>query len=198
MRWILHDQQEYSGLGSGETLIADLGPRLWKADVAFSTMSDDDAAALQADIETLDGGINEFYLYDPRKKFPRADPNGAILGSSNVQIAALGGNNKSLSVSGLPAGYVLSKGDLFHFDYGTSPVRRALHRIVEDVVANGVGLTPSFEVRPHFRTGVQTGLAVKLVKPAAKMKLVPGSFDPGMGSVGLGTSGIAFQAMQTL
>lgn len=198
VRWILQEQQEYSGLGSGEFLVADLGPRLWKADVAFATMADADAAEVQADFETLDGGMSEFYLYDPRKRYPRADPDGSILGASSVQIATLGSNNKSLTVSGLPAGYVLSKGDFFHFDYGTSPVRRALHRIVETVTANGAGVSPVFEVRPHFRAGVQTGLAVKLKKPAAKMRLIPGSFDPGMGNLGGITSGMAFQAMQAL
>ena len=198
VRWILQEQQEFSGLGSGEFLVADLAPRFWKADVSFATMSNDDAADFQADIETLDGAINAFYLYDPRKMFPRSDPDGSILGASAVQIATLGANNKSLSLSGLPSGYVLSKGDLFHFDYGASPVRRALHRIVETVVAGEAGVSPVFEVRPHFLPGVAAGLAIKLVKPAAKMRIVPGSFDAGTGALGGITSGMSFQAMQTL
>lgn len=198
VRWILQEQQQYSGLGSGEFLVADLGPRFWKADITFAAMADVDAAEFQADIETLDGSINEFYLYDPRKMYPRADPDGSILGASAVQIATVGANNKSLSVSGLPAGYVLSKGDLFHFDYGTSPVRRALHRISETVAANGSGVSPFFEVRPHFRPGVAAGLPLALKKPAAKMKIVPGSFDPGIGNLGGITSGMALQAQQTL
>ena len=48
-------------------------------------------------------------------------------------------DNKSLKLGGLPAGYSLRRGDMLHFDYGSSPTRRALHRIVEDATANGPG-----------------------------------------------------------
>ena len=54
---------------------------------------------------------------------------------------------------------------MLHFDYGPSPTRRALHRIVEDATANGAGITGFFEVRPFLKAGTTTGLAVTLVRP---------------------------------
>lgn len=189
----LDPQQEYSGLGSGEVLAAELAPTRWMADIKTVPMDRASARVLQARLEALDGAINSFFLYDPWKCVPAADPGGALLGSSSVTINTVGVNNKSMSLAGLPAGYVLTEGDHLAFDYGSNPVRRALHRVQETVAANGSGVTPSFEVRPHFRPGVTTSLAVTLIKPAAKMALVPGSLSVQGES---GRTVISFQAMQ--
>lgn len=191
----LQEQQEYSGLGSGEILAADLAPQRWTANITTKPMNRLDANRLQARLETLDGSVNAFYLYDPWKCVPAADPGGELLGASAVTIASIGSNRKSMTLSGLPAGYVLTEGDMLAYDYGTNPVRRALHRISETAIANGSGVTPLFEVRPHIRTGAQVGATVALIKPSAKMVLVPGSLSiDGSG----GFTSISFQAIQTL
>jgi tRNA pseudouridine(38-40) synthase len=98
-------------------------------------------------------------------------------------------------LGGLPAGYTLRRGDMLHFDYGSGPTRRALHRIVEDATANGSGSTPFFEVRPYLKTGTATGAVVTLIKPAAKMMLEPGSFDPGT-EARVHTAGMSFTAIE--
>ncbi|PYE89574.1 hypothetical protein [Phyllobacterium leguminum] len=194
--WKLMEQQELSGLGSGEVLAADLGPRLWEAQAQLGQTYNDDAAELQALFETLDGAINPFYLYDPRKPFPRSDPTGAILGATKPKISSIGSNMKSMSLEALPDGYVLSVGDYLAFDYGTNPVRRALHRICEAATANSSGVTPVFEVRPHVRPGATVGTEVMLKKPSAKVILIPKSFSaPSAGAL---TSTISFQVRQTL
>lgn len=197
VKFWLDGQEEYSGLGSGEFLAADLGPKIWKAEVAIMDLRHADAAEVQALIESMDGSIGTFYLYDPRKQYPRLDPGGVILGAANPVIASIGANRKSLTISGLPAGYKLSVGDLFHLDYGSNPVRRAFHRVAEVATATGGGTTNTFEVRPHLKVGAAIGQAIKLIKPAAKMKIIPGSFDPGTGE-NVFTTGIRFQVQQTL
>ncbi|WP_337267055.1 hypothetical protein [Oryzifoliimicrobium ureilyticus] len=195
VKWELKYQQELSGLGTGEFLAADLGEAYFAATVTLDKADHRTMLAIQADFETLDGAINAFYLYDPRAMYPAADPKGVLLGSATPAIGAIGANNKSLTVSGLPAGYVLTKGDFFHFDYGSNPVRRGFYRIVETVAADGNGVAASFEVRPHFRPGVTAGLPIALIKPACKVKLVPGTFDPGTGK-GFMTEGLTFQVQQ--
>lgn len=195
VRWKLQRYEELSGFGSGEVLVNELAPPRIVADVALMPMYHDDAAEVQALIDTLDGAINEFYLWRPQKMYPRADPDGSILGAAVPVIEAIGGNNKSLSLSALPAGYVISVGDALAFDFGSSPTYRAYHTANETVAADGTGVTPIFEVRPHLRPGVSEGLAVALVRPAAKVIIVPGSFDPGV-ATGLVTDGMAFQVME--
>lgn len=186
-------QQELSGIGNGDVLAAELAPTRWIADIQTKPMRPADARVLQARLEALDGSINAFYLYDPWKCVPAADPGGVILGASAVTINTIGVDNKSLSLTGLPAGYMITESDQLHFDYGSNPTRRALHRAQETVTANGLGVSPNFEVRPHFQPGATGGLAVTLIKAAAKMVLVPGSLSvQGDG----GRTVISFQAVQ--
>ncbi|MFC6490905.1 hypothetical protein [Nitratireductor sp. GCM10026969] len=193
----LQENQEVSGLGSGQLYGAELSPPLWTADVRLFPAFSDDAVQVQALLESLDGVLKTFYLYDLRTSHPAADPDGSILGAALPAIATVNANNRDLAIGGLPAGYTLTRGDMLAFDYG-DPARRALHRI-EDmaVVADGTGLTPEFEVRPRLRPGAEAGLAVMLVKPAAKMRIVPGSLQPSVAD-DFGTTAITFTAMQSI
>lgn len=195
VNWRLERYDELSGLGTGEVLSAQLAPPRIVGDVKLAPMYHNAASQVQALIESLDGAISSFYLYAPQQKYPQSDPDGAILGASTVAIHTIGGDNKSLRLAGLPAGFVLTLGDYLSFDYGSNPTRRAFHRVVETVVADGAGLSPLFEIHPHLRPGAVTGLIVALKKPAAKVFIVPGSFNPGTAS-GLVTDGMSFQVMQ--
>ncbi|MBB3234444.1 phage tail length tape measure family protein [Phyllobacterium endophyticum] len=103
---------------------------------------------------------------------------------------------KSLSLKNAMANQVFSVGDLLSFDYGSNPVRRAMHRIVEASVASGAGVTPVFEVRPHFRVGVAIDIVVTVIKPAVKMRIVPGTLDEGSDTEV--TTTLSFQARQTI
>jgi hypothetical protein len=189
----LDPQQEYSGLGGGEVLAAELAPTRWTADIKTVPMDRASARVLQSRLEALDGSIRSFYLYDPWKCVPAADPGGVILGASTPAIRTIGSDNKSFSLKGLPVGYVISEGDHIAFDYGSNPTRRALHRVMETQVATAGGNTVLFEVRPHLRPGIAIDLPVTLIKPAAKMVLVPGSLSVQGES---GRTVISFQAMQ--
>jgi len=195
VRWWLQEYQESSMTGGGEFLVADLAPRRWRADVTLIRMSHDDASEVQALVESLDGSINAFNLYDPRKMYPRSDPNGTLIASSTPIISSLSSNNKVLAISGLPEGYALSGGDMFSFLYGPTPQRRALHRVVGSVTANSSGVASGVEVRPHFEPGVATGIELDFSKPACRVRMIPGSFDPGTAR-GMITEGMSFQAQQ--
>lgn len=357
--WRLKEQQQITGLGSGEILAADMAPARVEAQVDLNPMYHEDAAAVQALVEALDGSIGTFYLHSPQKAYPAAYPNGdfwpgesfanrlinpgfetgvltpwvpstgvtayntgahsgtycmlldkgaagagagtqreawqlvdgieagkqynlgawlvgaapaaaganlriqwrnaanGIITTSNIvtnaaypttwqymsgsavapalatraliyvvfsvggaaqhllvddvsftryetfnganaQIASLSGNNKEMSLSALPFGYKLSGGDLLSFDYGTNPVRRALHRVILPVTASGSGVSPTFEVRPYIRPGATVGLSVTLVKAAAKVRMIPDSFNPGTNDADGITRGMSFQVRQTL
>jgi hypothetical protein len=112
-----------------------------------------------------------------------------------VVIASIDTNFRAIALSGLPAGYVITMGDYLHVDYGT-PSRRALLQAAEGATANGSGATGEFEVRPQLRPGITAGLAVTLKKPAAKVKIVPGSLR--IETVTTLLSQLRFTARQTL
>jgi hypothetical protein len=192
--WNEARQDAVSALGSGEWLTHELGPPLHEAEVRTARMPHARAEQLRARLRALDGGAH-FYLSNPTMLFPQADPGGAILSSANVVIATINANRKALTLSGLPAGYVITMGDHMHIDY-SAPSRRALLQAAEGATANGSGVTAEFEVRPHLRPGITIGLAVKLMKPAAKVKIVPGSLR--IETVTTLLSQLRFTARQTL
>ena len=82
------------------------------------------------------------------------------------------------------------------FQYGSNPVRHALHRIVVGGTASGSGLSPMLEVVPNLRPGAVAGLAVSLVRPTCKARVLP---DPTYGSGRQALSrGASFDFIQTL
>lgn len=195
IEWQLHRWDEFSGLGSGDVLAAQLAPPRWGAKVQLAPMNYARAAEVQALIEALDGALGNFYLYAPQKTHPQDDPTGSKLGSASPKINTLPADNQSMTLKDLPAGYKLTVGDFLSYSYGSDPVRRALLRVCSTVTADAGGFTPSFKVRPHIPTGTTVNVNVTLIKPAAKVFIVPGSFSPGT-SRGLFTEGMSFEVMQ--
>lgn len=190
--WSLAVNQQLSGLGSGQILVADLAPALWSGDAETVEMYHREARRIEARINALDGALGSFHLYDPRFIGPYADPDGAMLGESVVQIAALP-DAKSISLKGLPAGYELTEGDYLAFDYG-DPVKRAFHELSEAVTADSSGIAPAAQVRPAIRPGASVDTIVTLVRPAMKCLIKPGSLT--VHGTGKGTTVIGFSVMQ--
>src|SRR5690606_25977213 len=126
----------------------------WQVNVTSGPINNQDSESVAALIEVLERPGNDFYVSNPRKPGPRSDPTGANLAGFSPSIAALPANNRQIQFKGLPANYVLSRGDMFSFDYGPEGAkRRALHRLVETVAADGDGDTVNIEVFPHIRSG---------------------------------------------
>lgn len=188
----LMSRQEFSRLSNGSTRGKDFGPALWMFSYATKPLPNDDASDFEAVLDSLDGVIQTFEVADLRRIYPRLYPTGAC---NDGILASVNSNNKALSLSGLAAGQVISRGDYLAFDYGDS---RAYHRAVESVTANGSGLTAEFEVRPHIRPGwtLSPATPVKLKLPRAIATLVPGSVSSKPN--GALHSVVSFQAMQFL
>lgn len=195
VKWLLQDNRQYSGMGSGQIIQQDLAPQLWTGDVTLREYYHADARRLEAKLNSVIRSAGTFYLFDPRVTGPYEDRKGTILGASTVRINSLP-DAKSMSFKGLPAGYILTEGDYLAFDYG-SPARRAFHEVAERVVANGSGVTPAFEVNPFIRPGAATDLIVTLIEPAMKCMIRPGTLD--VGSTGnTVTTQIGFSVVQKL
>lgn len=151
---------------------------------------------MEALLALMDQPGASFLCHDPRYIGPASDPTGSVLGSRTVTIHMVAINMRELRITGLPSGYVLSPGDMLAFQYGSGPVRHALHRIVVGGTASGTGLSPLLEVVPSLRPGAVAPLPVSLVRPACKARLLP---DPGYGSGRQAMSrGASFDFIQTL
>jgi hypothetical protein len=190
----LMDQQELSGLGTGEVLAHDLAPRLWEFDCATGPFPNHEVERWRSRFLALDGSINSFLIYPPQAPAPETDPDGTILGANAVTIAAIQANRKEMSFTGLPAGYVIPWGSYASIVYSTSRV--ALIQLLADATANGAGLTGTVEVRPHLRPGIVAGNPVTIIKPPAKVKLLPKSLR--VENAGALHSRLRFMAGQTL
>lgn len=192
--WRLDYGQEMSGQASGRVRVADVRDPRWVADIASTPVLAADFDALQALVESLDGGAGTFLLWNAQRQYPQADPGGTTLGASTVTVLSVGSDNKSLALQGLPTGYELRRGDLVQVTYASPLTNIALHRVIAaSVIADGDGETEEFEVRPHILTGMAEDDTVNLKRPAAEMMIVPGSYDPDFARL-VGT--IAFQAAQ--
>jgi hypothetical protein len=192
----LSHPQEHTRLGDGTVISASLGASLWTGTIRLAQADHQRHAQMEALLALMDQPGATFRCHDPRYIGPASDPAGVILGSRTVTIHTVASNMRELRITGLPSGYVLSSGDMLAFQYSSSPVRYALHRIVVGGIASGTGLSPLLEVVPNLRPGAVAPLPVSLVRPACKARLLP---DPGYGSGRQVISrGASFDFIQTL
>jgi hypothetical protein len=182
--------------GGGEIITADIGNRLWRMEIELPPLPYDQAEEMIARIETLRLAGRSLLVYPIPRRAPQSDPNGIILGGSTVQINSLNGNNRELTLKGLPNAYALKAGDMIGWQYGSSPTRYALHKLMSSGTANGSGVTGSIEIAPHIKAGAAVNTVVTLIKPLMKAVYVPGSFKPGRVQ-GMRRSGIGFTVIQT-
>lgn len=176
-RFYLFWRQEQSRSAGGVTRGKDLGPALWRASFSSGVLELPEAVAAEALLNSLEGVVRSFYAHDVRRPYPLAAPTGAF--SDSAEISAISAEWDAVALSGLPPGFVISVGDYIAFNYAG---RRALHQFMRLGQANGLGVSPLLDVRPHIRAGATTGLPVILKKPAAKMILEPDSVSVEMDS----------------
>lgn len=187
-------QVEVNQTAGGEQMAAEVGPQLWTGTVTLGKMTRAEAAMPDVLLDVLRRPQATFLAFDTRRPAPVADPLGTILGASVPLISAL--TNGELRLSGLPAGYVLSRGDYLSWSYNGG--RIALHRVVEvPVVASGTGVTNSFEVTPPIRAGSVVNTPVTLHRAACIAKLRPGTVQKGVSRRTI-TEGMSFEFIQTL
>ncbi|MDX0182704.1 hypothetical protein GOC16_17890 [Sinorhizobium meliloti] len=193
-RFELLFRQEQSRQASGRTIVKDLGSPLWQADYQSRTMRPNELDRWRAILDSLDGGIQQFLGYSLSRCYPTSYPNGSwpagSFTGSNANLHTIGANNKSVRVSALAPGFRFKAGDMIRIG------SRDLHRVQEDVTADGAGLTPIFEVRPHLWPGTVTGTAVSVVRPHCYMTVVPGSINTDA-DMATGRGSVSFSAIES-
>jgi len=169
----LMERQELGGReANGAQPAVSYGSGLWRGTYATDILRNDDAIDFQAVLNSLDGLIGAFEAWDMRRPAPRAHRDGS---ANNGVLATVNANNKAIALTGLKAAQIVSRGDYLSFDYAGN---RALHQAMETIVADGVGATAEFEVRPHLREGWGAGAVVNLKAPRGIFLLVKDSVQP--------------------
>jgi hypothetical protein len=186
LRW----RQEQSTLASGRVLVKDMGAPLWTLRATTKPLKPNDLDYWRARLTALENGLQQFWAYPMSRCFPQAYPNGSwpTGGAFNgtATLAAVNANRKAISLSGLPAGFVLSVGDYVS-------IAGDLHQVMEAATAAG-GTTPQFEVRPHLWPEAGVADLVYVKQPSCLMAIVPGSLSSDASISGWGT--VSFQAME--
>jgi hypothetical protein len=163
-------RQEVSRTANGWSQGKDLGPPLWQGSFTTAPQTHVDSGALEAALLSLGGVLRSFEAYDTRRPYPAAHADGNF--DDTAVILEIGADNKSLSLSGLVAGFQISPGDYLSFDYGV-PQARALHRALSPATVGAGGETGSFEVFPHIEPGALVAAPVTLKRASCLMVLDP-------------------------
>ena len=186
-----------TALGDGTVLDDQLGERHWGGTVMVQRGSTSDMRRQKALMNIVRTAGATFLAYDTSANYPLSDPLGFVLGSAAVTLNSVAADGTALSLAGLPVGYALTLGDHLGFQYGSDPVRFALHEVAEPtVLADGSGVTPEFKVTGPVRPGAQIGASVDLVRACCKAKIVPGSYRPSV-MLPAGGEGFSFSFIQT-
>lgn len=163
-------RQELSRVAGGTTIRRNLGRPLWRAEYSTKSLRPNQLSEMRADVDALDGGIFTFRGYDPARCRPIAYPSKGTWfpGFSGVgRVAQIYPDNKRLDIDTLPAGYIVSKGDLIEVGEGR------LYSVVRGAIAGAGGVASDVEIRPWFYPGTAVGNFVKLLQPYCPMAINP-------------------------
>ncbi len=187
--WRLRRFEQITWSGGAVPDVSEMADPRWSCRVTLDVMDLDAAIEMQALIE-MHGSAHPFLLHDPARLAPRLDPGGIVYGSSTPILLSVAPGG--VAVSGLPAGYVLSRGDRLDIDHGST---RAIYSVAAPTTADGAGITPLIPLMPPPRTLAAIGQAANLVRPVGSMVILPDSYDPGQHSGGV-VRGIQFDAVE--
>lgn len=195
----LDKMDDFAFTGGGAIYATEMSPPIWTGEGQVGILTPRQAAELQALFEVLDGSMNSFYMTHVLYQFPFSDPNGEVLSlhATPIKIGSISGDGTQITIKDAPPGFEFTAGSFFHFDFGSSPVHRAFHRLVTTVTANGLGITPLVEVRPRIRPGAAVNTVLEFKRPCFEAKIVPQSFSEGAGET-LIVTGMGLQFRQVI
>ena len=190
-------RQEQSRVAGGRTYIKDLGSPLWRMSARSKVLRPNLLDHWRARLQAMQNGVVTFVGYSLSRKYPIRYPRGTWpTGESFDGVSAVlhtvETDRKTIRVGSLPAGFVLSIGDLIQIGDAD------LHRVMEQATADGSGLTGLFEVHPHIWPDVDEdgspAVSVSVYRPACVMAVVPGSISTSADLNGWGS--VSFQAIE--
>lgn len=159
-----------------------LGQAYWTATFTPGRLGFIDFGKMDAFMMTCGDGGEVFRAYDAFRPRPIRHNSGQPLSGNRAAGGAFDGTATlttivdpvTITVSGLPAGFMLSKGDYVELRKGA---QSSLHRIVQAVNANGAGVV-TLTIRYALDTqNFDLTSQVRFEKPSCLMQIVPSSYD---------------------
>ncbi len=153
-----------------------------------------------ADAFTMKVGARGVFLaYDVFRPRPIAYDNGRPLSLIKASGGAFTGDaglvqlvdNRTVVVSGLPAGFTLVEGDYVAFSM--TPLKRSLHRVMQDAVADNAGVVTLSILFPLDLQHFTTASVVHFEKASTVMMIDPGSLSA---PKGWGSRSVSFSATE--
>lgn len=158
----------------------------WRMTLQLGDMSQAAGDAWRAFLDSLDGAGRTFFAHDLLRPYPAAYPGGfggmtrAAGGSfpadGEVGAWSLAGDRDELVMSGLPANFVLTVGDLIGFRWGTN--KRTIVRVQQTHTGDGAGWL-QVPIRPALPTLVPAEAEVYFERPALVMRISAGDSSVG-------------------
>jgi len=179
-RFELMWRQEQSRHASGRTRVKDFGTPIWAASYQSSELNPNQVDVWRGKLDALENGIVPFRTWSKSRCWPILHPKG--VGAVNGEIASIGGDNKSISITWDGGTTVLSVGDMVELN------ETRLHRVVALLGGGMIG------IQPYLSAGALVGQDVNIHKPGVLMTIMPGSINTQTGLNGRGT--ITFQAIE--
>lgn len=184
-------QSELSNQASGGRYFKNLGPSYWVATITTSMLDDNNYEEVLALLRALQVTDGTFLCTNMRRRFPKADPVGSIIGANSVQINSVASNQ--ISLKNLTNAYVLNLGDYMSVDYG-SPTEHILFQMLEGITANGSGVTGVFSVAPDVPAAMAANNPVVLKNPVCQMCVIDNSVQRNDGFL---YSSLTFKAVES-
>jgi hypothetical protein len=189
--------QELPVLGSSATIPIDRAAPLWRAVVTLDKMDWQEASLVHTRLMFLHGSLRSFYLTNPLGRGPKLDRDGTVLDGAAVTVSAIAADRTTIALGGLPVGYTLSETDWLQVDFADTPIRHGLFVLGGNGVAGAGGTTGQMPIYPPAWPGLEVGDTVKLIRPAAQVRLTPDSGSLGAIRNAL-VDGHSFTALQVL
>lgn len=164
---------EQSGSGDGRYWTAELARPLWTVDVQLNPVSHAVARMIDSRVRELNGSQKAFLFADPTYPGPAY---GSLAGLSAVTVASISTDRTAIALSGLPAGYEITKSDRLSIAWGTDRVYFA--EFNSNATASAGGVTGEIAVTPYLPMGIAAGAVVELVTPTLRVIVPPGGYTP--------------------
>lgn len=180
--------------------VIEIGRPLWDARYETYALAETQVAAWEAWTASLRGGRRLFRAWHPLRRYGLAYRSGydgmtragggAFDGTAT--LASVGAALDTMTISGLPAGLVISAGDMLSFAHVAV---QSLHRVVEGATASGGG-GATVAVEPEIIPSPPANAAVSLVKAWCNAVIDPSTMQLRWTSDRRAI--VTFQAMQAL